>query len=70
MKKIVTIIVLLLNFSLVFAEKIDVIFATGEYLPFTSERLDGYGVTSELVKAICQAADINPEYRFFPWKRV
>jgi len=69
-KKIITAIILVLNFSFSFAEKIDVIFATGEYLPFTSEKLNGYGATTELVTAICKAADIKPNYRFFPWKRV
>lgn len=48
---------------------IQVPFATGEYRPYTSETMPGFGASAELVSAICQAAGIQPEFKFYPWKR-
>ncbi len=51
------------------AQNIKVPFATGEWEPFTSEKLPNYGAATELVSAICKAADITPVYGFYPWAR-
>lgn len=50
-------------------EPLKVPFSTGEYRPYTSEKMPGFGATAELVSAVCKAAGIQPEFRFFPWKR-
>lgn len=47
-----------------------VVFATGEYRPYSSEKIAGFGVTTELISAICSAAGIQPQYIFLPWKRI
>lgn len=47
----------------------EVVFATGEWLPFTSKKLPDYGVATVLVSAICKAGGIEPVYQFYPWKR-
>lgn len=47
-----------------------VVFATGEYRPYSSEKISGFGVTTELISAICSAAGIQPQFIFLPWKRI
>lgn len=47
-----------------------VAFATGDQPPYTSSTLPGQGSTTQLVRAICVAAGISPEFDFYPWKRV
>ena len=44
-------------------------FATGEWAPYTSERLSGYGAATEIVTAACAAAGLRPAFQFVPWKR-
>jgi len=44
--------------------------ATGEYRPYSSEKISGFGVTTELISAICSASDIQPQFIFLPWKRI
>ncbi|MDT8991375.1 transporter substrate-binding domain-containing protein [Curvibacter sp. APW13] len=51
------------------AQEMEVVFATGEYPPFTSQGLPEQGATTALVTAICQAAGLRPVYRFYPWRR-
>ncbi len=51
------------------AENDRVVFATGEWPPFTSENLPHYGRATALVSAICEVAGIEPVYEFYPWKR-
>jgi polar amino acid transport system substrate-binding protein len=66
---------LLLIFILTFfsgvsvAKEVQVIFATGEWPPFSSENLPEYGRATALVSAICKAGGIQPLYEFYPWKR-
>lgn len=43
--------------------------ATGEWPPYTSEHIEGYGVCTELVSAIVQEMGLTPKYGFYPWKR-
>ncbi len=49
------------------AEKL--LFATGEWLPYTSKNLDGGGVLVELVRSVVLEMGMRPEFIFFPWKR-
>jgi len=69
MKHLVLITTLLLFSGTSSAEEIRVVFATGEWPPFSSKHLPEYGRASALVSAICKAAGINPVYEFYPWKR-
>jgi len=49
------------------AEK--VIMATGEWIPFTSANLEQYGKFSERVNIVFKEMGIEPEFRFYPWRR-
>lgn len=51
------------------AENMRVVFATGEWPPFTSTKLQNYGRATALVSAICKIAGIQPVYKFYPWRR-
>jgi polar amino acid transport system substrate-binding protein len=51
------------------ADDLQVVFATGEWAPFSSEILPEYGTATALVSAICKAGGIQPRYKFYPWKR-
>ena len=55
--------------SLLAAEQLKVVFATGEWPPYSSEHLPQYGGAVALVSAVCRAAGIEPIFRFYPWKR-
>lgn len=46
-----------------------VILVIGEWEPFTSENLEGYGFFTEIVTAAFEQAGVPIEYRFYPWKR-
>lgn len=52
-----------------YAKNDRVVFATGEWPPFTSKKLPHYGRATALVSAICKVAGIDPVYEFYPWKR-
>ncbi len=43
--------------------------ATGEWTPYTSEHMEGYGFITEIVTETCREMNIDPEYRFYPWRR-
>lgn len=43
--------------------------ATGEWVPYSSQHLPGYGSASEIVTAAFQAVGLNVRYDFYPWKR-
>ena len=43
--------------------------ATGEWKPYTSVELDGYGFFSKIVTAVFGEAGLEVDYGFFPWKR-
>jgi ABC-type amino acid transport substrate-binding protein len=49
------------------AEEIE--FAIGEYPPYISENLEGYGVVTQVVVEACRRAGLNPVFRFYPWAR-
>ncbi len=44
-------------------------FATGEYSPYVSKELAGYGMVTEIISAVVLAMGYKPEYLFYPWKR-
>ena len=46
-----------------------IVVGTGEWAPYTSEKLDNYGFFSEIVSAAAKEAGLNLEIKFFPWKR-
>ncbi len=50
-----------------FAHKVDL--ATSEYPPFVSKLLKENGFVPEILNLIFKEIDIQPNYRFLPWKR-
>lgn len=48
---------------------IEIPLATGEWAPYTSETLAGYGAFTEIVSATFQAMGVQPKFVFYPWKR-
>jgi polar amino acid transport system substrate-binding protein len=64
---IITIAFLNLTCSAYAAE--DVIFATGEYPPFVSRHMPGFGWASQILSEAGRRSDINPVFKFFPWIR-
>lgn len=69
MKHLLLIVTLIVFSGVCAAEDVQVVFATGEWLPYTSETLPEYGAATALVSAICRAGGIQPVYQFYPWKR-
>jgi polar amino acid transport system substrate-binding protein len=61
--------ILFLASSVTFGQELEVRFATGEWEPYTGERLPGGGPATLLVGAICKAAGIKPVIDFVPWRR-
>lgn len=43
--------------------------AIGEWPPYTSERLNGYGVAAKLISEAFAAAGVKVTYVFYPWNR-
>ncbi|MDZ7830302.1 MAG: transporter substrate-binding domain-containing protein [Desulfobacterales bacterium] len=52
-----------------FAQLPPIPLATGEWAPYASQGMEGYGVFSEIVSAAFHEAGIEPRYQFYPWKR-
>jgi len=46
-----------------------IIIVTGEYAPYTSEKLEGYGLASEVSSAAFNEMGYTVEIKFYPWKR-
>lgn len=46
-----------------------VLLVTGEYTPYTSEQLEGYGFFTEIVEAALKDMGIEYEIAFYPWQR-
>ena len=42
---------------------------TGEWAPYTAEKMVGYGFFTEIVSAVFKEAGLNVEYKFLPWIR-
>ena len=47
----------------------DVLLTTSEYLPYTTEHAENYGFCTEIVSAVIKNMDMNPVYKFYPWRR-
>lgn len=43
--------------------------ATGEWIPFTSETMEHYGHFTQRVTLVFKEMGLEPEYRFYPWRR-
>ena len=43
--------------------------ATGEWAPYTSKDMEGFGAFTEIVSAAFHEAGMEPRYQFYPWKR-
>jgi polar amino acid transport system substrate-binding protein len=43
--------------------------ATGEWAPYTSEKMPGYGFVTEILSAVFKEAKLDVEYKFLPWLR-
>ncbi|MBF0230104.1 MAG: amino acid ABC transporter substrate-binding protein [Desulfamplus sp.] len=68
MKKIILLVALVfLSANICSAAK--VILVTGEWPPYTSEKMEGYGFLSEIVSAVFKEAGVEIEYQFYPWLR-
>lgn len=50
------------------AEKV-IRLTSGEWSPYTSPEMDGYGVLSRIVTEAFSLEGVTAEYGFFPWKR-
>lgn len=46
-----------------------VLLGIGEYPPYHSKDLPGLGIYSRIVTAIFEAADVDVQFKFYPWKR-
>jgi len=55
--------------TVTFSQDFEVIFTSGEFEPFVSESMPGYGMVSEIVTAACKESGIKPIYKFYPWVR-
>lgn len=53
----------------VFAEEQEILLATGEWAPYTSKTMEGYGIFTEIVSAAFKEMGLRPKYVFAPWKR-
>lgn len=42
---------------------------TGEWTPYTSEKLEGYGFITEIVSEVFKEMGVEVEYKFYPWRR-
>ncbi len=46
-----------------------IMLATGEYPPYASAEMAGYGMVTEIISATMKEMGSKPEYKFYPWKR-
>jgi len=44
----------------------EVVLATGEWPPYTSEHMKGYGIFTEIVAAVFSEMGVKPVYHFNP----
>ena len=68
MKKLILLVVLVLLSASICAEA-KVVIVTGDWPPYTSEKMEGYGFLSKIVSAAFKEAGIEIEYQFYPWLR-
>ncbi|MBF0378216.1 MAG: transporter substrate-binding domain-containing protein [Desulfamplus sp.] len=46
-----------------------IVLVTGEWAPYTSEKMKGQGFFTEVVSAVFKEAGLEVEYKFYPWLR-
>lgn len=46
-----------------------IVLSTGEWAPYVSETLEGYGPAGRVVTEACERAGLKCEFEFMPWKR-
>jgi polar amino acid transport system substrate-binding protein len=46
-----------------------IIIITGEYAPYTTENMAGYGVFTQIVEAVLTESGLESEVKFYPWAR-
>ncbi len=67
--KTLVILALLLGATGANAAERTITISTGEWAPFVSESLEGYGIAPRIVTAAFSNMDIDVEYVFYPWAR-
>ncbi len=67
--KMILILFLVLSFSISAWAEDKIRITTGEYSPFSSEKLEHYGVIAQIIKEAFALEDIEVEFGFFPWGR-
>lgn len=67
MKKLALVLLMVLSVYLLKAETIKL--TNGDWAPFCSQSLPGFGTCSMVVTEAFKEVGINVEYGFFPWKR-
>ena len=59
--------IFLMSSTRVWAETLTL--ATGEWTPYSSETLEGYGFITEIITEVLTEMNMTPEYAFHPWTR-
>jgi len=68
MRKFVVVVLMLLVASAnVQAENI--LLATGEWVPYTSQKMEGHGFISEIISEVIREMKLTPRYEFYKWDR-
>ncbi len=47
----------------------DITLVTGEWTPYTSQKLEDYGFITEMISEVFKEMGIKPKYKFYPWRR-
>lgn len=66
---IIVIVVSLLYVGNLLAEETKIKFSIGEWEPYTGEKIENFGMATEIVTAAIKTVGLQGEYSFFPWKR-
>ncbi len=67
MKTYFLIFISLVFAAVTYAETITL--ATGDWAPYVSDKMSGYGVTAEIITAAFKTVGIEVKYSLMPWKR-
>ena len=62
-----TTMLLMASFSATATERVKIL--TGEWAPYTSENLEGYGFFAEIITAVFEEMGMQVDYEFHTWKR-
>jgi len=66
---IITIVIYIFSVTPINYAMEQVVMATGEWRPFTSQKMEHYGFFTEIVSAVLKKMGKKPKYNFVPWKR-